>query len=320
MSVASVTLYDSSAQSRADILVGLGLNCYRFTTRVGDTPVDVLWAAEGFESGTHRPSGSGIPVLFPFPGRIQGTQLQWQGRTFTLPAGDGRGNAIHGFVHNRPWRVLSQSSSHVTAQFQASIDDPTLLDAWPSDFGITGTYRLTGTRLASYFEISNPGDRPLPCGFGLHPYFRIPLTAAGRGDACRMILPVSARWTLRDMNATGERTELSDAAQLQQGMPLGQTRWDDVLTGLRMTDGRCLARVDDPSSGLAVQLDFGSPFRECVVYTPDHREAVCIEPYTCVPDPFRLQQAGVDAGLQLIAPGEQLTADVNIEVLLLPEA
>jgi aldose 1-epimerase len=315
MTVPAITLYDATSPSRADILVGFGLNCYRFTTHVQGTAVDVLWATDGFESGRHRPSGSGIPLLFPFPGRIQGTQLHWRGKTYPLPEGDGGGNAIHGFVHDRPWRVLSQSTSHVTAQFQASLDDPRLLTAWPSDFCITATYRLAGSRLSSYFEMSNPGDHPLPCGFGLHPYFRLPLTPAGRANQCRLVLPVSRRWTLLEMNATGERTELPNASELQQGVPLEQTRFDEVLSGLLPTRGRYVARVEDPLSQLAVQIDFAAPFRECVVYTPDHRQAVCIEPYTCVPDPFRLQPAGVDAGLQVISPRVHLSSAVNIQVL-----
>ena len=98
MSIQCITLRDEDTQSQADILVGFGLNCHRFQTHLDGQPVQVIWSEDGFESGRLRPSGSGIPLLFPFPGRIQGTTLQWQGRQFPLQAGDGCGNAIHGFV------------------------------------------------------------------------------------------------------------------------------------------------------------------------------------------------------------------------------
>ena len=55
--------------------------------------VDINWSAPGFAEGPQRPSGSGIPVLFPFPGRIQGTVFHWEGKDYSLPAGDGQGNA-----------------------------------------------------------------------------------------------------------------------------------------------------------------------------------------------------------------------------------
>ena len=316
MSIPSVTLRDPKTPSSAEILVGFGFNCYQFVTQLDGQTVDVLWSAEGFADGTHRPSGSGIPLLFPFPGRIQGTQLHWQGQTYSLQEGDGRGNAIHGFVHDQPWRVLSQTESTVTGQFQASVDNPALLSSWPSDFCITVTYHLHGHRLSSHFEVFNPGDSPLPWGLGTHPYFRIPLTPAGTSAACRLVLPVRARWVLQDMNATGERMAVENAQELQSGFSLDTRQFDNVFTELVPDDHqRFVARVEDPASRMAVQVEFAAPFRECVVYTPDHREAVCIEPYTCVPDAFRLQPCGVDAGLQVIAPGERRTAEVHMQVM-----
>jgi aldose 1-epimerase len=72
-----VTLYDSTSGARAQFLVGLGLNCFDFKAIPDGKTVDVLYAPAGFESGTLRPSSGGIPILFPFPGRLRGTQFDW---------------------------------------------------------------------------------------------------------------------------------------------------------------------------------------------------------------------------------------------------
>ena len=40
------------------------------------------------------------------------------------------------------------------------------------------------------------------------------------------------------------------------------------------------------------------------MYTPGTREAVCIEPYTALPDMFRLSTAGIDTGMKILSPGE----------------
>lgn len=122
MSVQCVSLRDEETGTRADILVGFGLNCFRFQSQREGRPVEVIWSEEGFETGERRPSGSGIPILFPFPGRIRGTQFLWEGQAYSLPPDDGRGNAIHGFVHRRPWRIRDQSPQHLTAQFHARSD------------------------------------------------------------------------------------------------------------------------------------------------------------------------------------------------------
>jgi aldose 1-epimerase len=309
-----VTLTDAATASIARILVGYGFNCYQFRTSCGEQIVDVLWSVDGFETGQHRPSGSGIPILFPFPGRIQGTSLRWRGESYPLPEGDGRGNAIHGFVHSRPWRVLEQSPQHVVGRFQASVDDPSLQRHWPADFVITATYRLDGHRLGLHFRIANPNDVPLPCGLGIHPYFRIPIAGRGAAGDSQLTLPVTRRWILHEMNATGQTQRVDDSEGLRAGFALDDRRFDDVFGGLVARGDRFHAQIANPHNQVTIDLDFGQPFRECVVYTPDHRQAVCVEPYTCAPDPFRLQAEGHDAGLIELAPGASLESELSITV------
>jgi aldose 1-epimerase len=314
-----VTLRDPNTLSTARVLANFGFNCYRFTAVVGREEVDVLWAEEGFETGSRRPSGSGTPILFPFPGRIAGTTLEFQGRRYQLQAGDKLGNAIHGFVLNRPWRVIERSEAHAIGEFHAAVDEPSLRDAWPGDFRIRVAYRLSGNALSIDAVLDNPGSTPLPMGFGLHPYFRVPLSPAGHVDAdaaaaCRVRVPAAEYWELVDMIATGRRLPSSDRGPLAAGMEFDQTRFDDVFTGLSFDGDWCAATIEDPASGRSVRIEFDRAFRECVVYNPPHREAICIEPYTCVPGAIELARRGVDAGLRVLAPGESMTARVRISV------
>ena len=314
MSVESITIQDPDGLTSADVLVGLGFNCFRFQTQLGGQTVDVLWAEPGFESGTKRASGSGIPILFPFPGRIQGTQFTWNDHSYPLEEGDGRGNAIHGFVHTRPWRLVESGSDFVTAEFQASIDDAALREHWPSDFYLRATYRVANARLESHFVAENRGSEPLPFGLGTHPYFRLPLGLDSPADDCRVHIPVSSTWELTDMNATGNCQELPDAAAYQAGLRFGDVSFDNVFSGLQFQAGRCEARLDDAAAGLSVCLSATDEFRELVVYTPPHREAICIEPYTCVPDAFRLARQNVDAGGRILQPGQAFQSRVDISV------
>lgn len=314
MTAASVLLREPTSQCVAEVLVGFGFNCYRFQARPQGEPIEIIWAEEGFAQGTKRPSGSGVPILFPFPGRIRGTRFVWEGREFTLPEGDGLGNAIHGFVHALPWRVLDQSATHVVGQFHASRDAPTLRNQWPADFRVTASYRLEPNRLDCHYLVENPDDHPLPFGFGTHPYFRVPLGSSGNADHCRVQLPVSSSWELVDMNATGKVQPLENAPALQAGMPFGDMQFDNVFGDLVFEEGRCRSTIRDPETGRAVEMSFDRAFRECVVYNPPHREAVCVEPYSCVPDCFRLQAEGVDAGLNVLDPGQAWEARIRISV------
>jgi aldose 1-epimerase len=307
-----VTIRDASGAS-AKILVSQGFNCFRFTAMPDGRPVEVLYAPNDFEGGQGRPSRGGIPLLFPFPGRIRGTTFTWEGKQYALEAGDAFGNAIHGFALSRPWRVIEQSEHKVVGQFHAWRDDPSLKERWPADFRLTAAYAIDATALRAEYTIENPCDVPLPCGFGTHPYFRVPL-GGDKADDCAVKLPVSARWELKDMLPTGQRLELPDAAALQSGRRFGDLQLDDAFTGLKFANGSCPASIHDPASGHTVTQRFDRSFRECVVYTAPHREAICIEPLTCVPNCFELASRGIDAGLKIVPPGASLVARVEIFV------
>jgi aldose 1-epimerase len=312
MPLTCVTLKDSSSPATATVAPGFGFNCFQFAVERNGKPVEILWSAPDFAAGTARPSGSGIPILFPFPGRIAGGVLKWAGGEYRIPAGDGRGNAIHGFVLNRPWRVVEQSDSRVVGEFQASRDDPSILEMWPSDFRIRAAYELHSATLSCRIEVHNPDTRPLPCGLGTHPYFRLPLGGT-RADDCVVTLPVTAEWELAELLPTGRRMPLADAARYQHGLAFGQMRFDNMFSGL-VGDSLYRSTIVDPQSKVRVEQSFGRIFRECVVYTPPHREAVCVEPYTCVAGAFDLAEKGIDAGVRMVPPQGTFTANVDIRV------
>ncbi len=257
-------------------------------------PIDVIWAPPGFESGTERPSRGGIPILFPFPGRIAGAVMRWEGKEYPLEPGDALGNSIHGFVHTRPWRIEKQSAHSVTGVFQASVDDSTLATRWPSDFKITAQYKLNRGTLTMRLRVKNTGDEELPFGCGIHPYFAIPLGGTS-GEQCVARVPVYSGWELKDMIVTGTPLPLGDHVALVQGMRLGDMQFDNVFTALlpRAADPR--AELHDPHSGRTLVMTFDSSFEFIVVYNPPHRSAVCIEPYSCLPDAFRLDPIWLEA-------------------------
>jgi len=340
MTPQTISIRDHASGASAEILVSQGFNCFRFTAMPAGQPVEVLYAPPDFASGQSRPSRGGIPLMFPFPGRIPGTTFTWEGEQYTLEAGDALGNAIHGFAMWRPWRIIDQADNRLSGQFHAWRDDPSLKNRWPADFRLTAVYTLTANTLHAQYSIENPGDTPLPCGFGTHPYFRVPLGDAtplgGRkADDCLVRLPVSARWELKDMLPTGRRLDLPDAEKYQAGQRYGDLTLDDVFTGLQSgtgilpvsgqghagpatkgipADDWCESSIHDPASGRTIMQRFDRTFRECVVYTPPHREAICIEPLTCMPNSFELTRQGIDAGLRILDPGGSFTARVEISV------
>lgn len=312
MPIENIILRDASSGSVAEIAPALGFNCHRFSVMHSGKPIEVLWSEPTFLAGTAKPSRSGVPILFPFPGRLPGKTLLWEGKQYELGSDDGRGNAIHGFVHARPWRVIARSETCVVGEFHAWRDDPSLKNCWPVDFRITATYEVAGSRLKMHYRMENPGAAPLPCGLGTHPYFRVPHGGSSAAD-CIITLPVTTQWELIEMIPSGRQLPLANDGDLAAGKKFAELALDNCFAGLRFAGDWCVASIEDRQSGAKMTIRFDRAFRECVVYTPPHREAICIEPYTCVPGAAAMQDPAA-AGLRILAPGEFFEANVEFVV------
>lgn len=310
MTLFTLTIRDASSGSSAEVLPGLGFNCFRFQTQTPAGSIEWLWSDPEFTTGTTRPSRSGIPILFPHPGRIAGAAFEWEGKQYSLEPMDGLGNAIHGFVHTRAWRVVEQEESRVVGQFQPSIDDPSILQQWPADYRLSAEYTIAGSTLRLRFTVENPSKSTLPFSLGAHPYFRVP-QGGPSADACLVKMPITERWQVENLLPTGKKLPLDDATAYQTGRPFGELQLDDPFSGLVKSGGRYEASVEDPAAGNRLTIRWGDEFREIVAFTPPTRAAICIEPYTAVPDAIHLQQRGIDAGLRVVQPGESFEATIE---------
>ncbi|MEO2010163.1 MAG: aldose 1-epimerase [Pirellulaceae bacterium] len=305
-----ITLASPDGTATARIQTDLGFNLFHW--QVAGTQ-NLLWSHADFGDGQQRPSGSGIPILFPFPGRIAGGQFAWDGLTYRVNSDDGRGNAIHGFVFNRPWKAEQTAEESVRGVFRASEVDLSILDQWPADFEITTEYTLGNNQLVSKFTMRS-FERPLPCGLGLHPYFRFDLQTDS--PAVTMKVPVSQRWPLDNMNPTG--TIESVGTQLSAGTVVNQLELDDVYSTNEIASDADPHEASLGTADLGVSIRFDADFSQCVVYTPPHREAICIEPYTCVPN--AIAQVGSEEqnrfGLRVLPADSQWSVKVTYEAAI----
>lgn len=302
-----LVLTNTRTNAIARILPEVGFNLFELKIPVGNRMVDVLDATADFAETGQNPNHNGIPLLFPFPNRIRGARYNWAGREYVLDGihQDGQGNAIHGLVIDRPWRVTCDDEATALGQFQLSIDAPDRRALWPADFLIEVRYDIGGPGLRCDVRVANPDRVPLPFGFGTHPYFRVPLASGSRREDCLIQAPAAEEWELVGCLPTGKRRAVSERKDLREGQELKGLKLDDVLTELSARDGLVETVVMDPSAGLQVQQVFDTAFRDLVVYTPPHGRSVCLEPYTCMTDAIHLAEQGIDGGWRALAPGAE---------------
>lgn len=314
MSLEIITITAPDTGATAKLLPEYGFNCFSFQAMLAGQPQEILWTQEGFETGTKPPSHSGIPILFPFPGRLKGTKFVYQGKVYLQEPADGLGNPLHGFALNRPWEVTEKSDNHVVGRFHASKVDPEILNHWPSDFLLRVSYHLEGNTLSSTIQVENPSDGPLPCGLGTHPYFRLPLGSQQSADECVIQVPTQQYWELAEMLPTGNKLPAAGNHGLADGMKFADCQFDTIFTDLGFADGWSSSTITDVANGRRVRLRFNDTFTQCVLYTPPHREAICLEPYTCLPAPYEIQAQGIQTGLRELSPGESFSGKVVISV------
>jgi aldose 1-epimerase len=306
-------LEDSEGSTRAEIWPALGFNCYHWQAAWRDQRLSLLYAdPQLFNDG--RPTRSGIPILFPFPNRIRGGRFTWAGKPYELPLNDGpKQNASHGFACRLPWRVLGQAAddrqASLMGEFRGSLDAPDCAALWPADYILRITYRLSAGRLRLEARVENPDRRALPFGLGYHPYFQLPLSAQGNADDCQVEVKAHRYWELQDSLPTGRRLPVKEGLDLNRLRRMGDLKLDDILTELPAVpaeaDGLSLrATLRDSTAPVALRIFCSESFREMVVFNPAHRQAFCVEPYTCPTDAINLQNQGVDAGLLVLEPGQ----------------
>ncbi len=301
------TLRRPDAGSLVEVWPAHGFNCLRW--QVGGR--DLLYSAPDWADNP-VPTRSGVPILFPFPNRIREGVFDFHGRSYRLPKNDStKANAIHGFAPRNVWRVsgygADATSAWVHGDFQFSVDAPESASLWPGDGRLSVVYRLTPERLRVEMRVRNTGNGPFPFGLGLHSYFR-PVDA----DVSRAVLHAPARsiWVLEHGLPTGERRPPPDELNWNRPRAIGGTQLDTAygdLGAIAEDAGDMLLRgtlghVERPGR---LELWTTPDFRESVLFTPPHRQAVCLEPYTCVTDAINLQARGIDAGWRELAVGGQ---------------
>ncbi len=306
-------LEDRAARSEAWVVPDLGLNLYRFSVEDRDESVAIVDPPPTLADLRADLTGYGVPILFPFPGRIPEGRFAFGGRTYQLLPREGDPPYGHGFVLDRTWRVIGSGTSTrdgavLAARFESEAF-PELAAQWPSAFRLDVTYRLRAWTLTMEARAENVGREPLPVGYGLHPYLHAPIDRGSSVGGCVIAVPVTRRWELRDLVPTGRLLPLDE--DLAAGVSLEGRTYDEVYTGPIVTRGESRSVLTDTRRRLSVVVAADKQFRDWVVYTPP-RPAVCFEPWTCIPNAVNLQAQGIDAGLIVLQPGEWRSWKVRI--------
>ena len=312
-------LADTEGTVRAEVWPVAGFNCLHWQVRQADGSWgSILFTMPDWETNP-VPTRSGHPILFPFPGRLREGTLPANGKSYQLPLNDStKQHAIHGFTPRNAWRVgglkTTGESASITGLFDLENELPAALGLWPASFALSLTYRLFVDRLAVEASVTNRGSEPLPFGLGYHPYFRLPGVTDADVGGHLLQANVQQVWEADANNLpTGVKLELPPELDFRSPRPIGNTALDHVFTGVPSSISGLveMAALSHPQALGRLRIFADAAFRELVLFTPAHRQAVAIEPYTCSADASNLAARGIDSGWRTLSPGQTWAARVE---------
>ncbi len=280
----------SAGDQHATIVeVGGGIRAYS----AGGREVLQPYPADAMCDGAH-----GAPLI-PWPNRLGDGRYRFDGTDYQVVLTEpGKHNAIHGFLHWRPWQPRPPIIMAATLY---------PLPGYPFTLGVQVEYRLDAAGLTVTTTATNLGTRPCPYGCGQHPYLS---PGTGRIDECTLQLAAGTRIVTDPGRQLPTGTEPVDGTpfDFRAGRELGDLRVDYAFTDLaRDDDGRAWVRLTRPD-GYSADLWIDRAYPVMEIYTADtlspgrRRRGLGTEPMTCPPNAFQTGH-----GVIRLEPGESAT-------------
>ena len=287
---------ESAASLEAWIAPDFGSNLCRLTldgTPLIDYEPDVLL----------RHGYTGTPVLYPTPNQVRDAVINLQGESLRQTK---RGKPVlsHGLVHDEAWEHGEPKLEGDSVAFETWIDfDPAnpLFEAFPFCHRLSICFRLKCNGITISYSIRNLGDRDIPFGFGLHPYF---MKLSGESQTMLTLPTKYVMENAPDNLPTGKLLKTAGTAcDLNNPVSIGSINMNHVFTGISSEKA---VRIDYMTKELAVIISATSDFSHLVVFSPKNKNYFCVENQTCSIDAHNLYNKGFtkESGLKLVPPGK----------------
>jgi aldose 1-epimerase len=241
--------------------------------------------------------------LIPFSNRIAAATLPWDGQTYHLQRYlPGEPHAIHGNAWQRAWTVLDVERRrallelvHDAAGEQAS--------QWPFPYCARQTFELDAGSLNLRIDIANTGDRTFPFGLGWHPFFP-------RNADTKLAFVARRVWHTDATRLPTYSSAVPPEWNFEVPRAAAATSLDNCFSGWEPP-----AVVRWPERGLAVELTADAACDHLVVFVPEGKDFLAVEPVTHMTDAFRNAAAGMrDTGTRLLAPGARFSCTMRLSV------
>lgn len=230
--------------------------------------------------------------LAPFPNRVAGGTYAFEGKQFQLPKNEDGKNALHGFIYNKKFEVVSIETTDDKAVMELVYEYHANLSGYPFPFRCNLKYILKEDSFSTKIELVNTADSEIPVGLGWHPYFSFQTGI----DGLELQLPRITSFKLDSDGLPINEKESFDLFQSKSA--IDKTELDHCFITHDQEVSTRLYEAD-----MELELWQNEPYKFLQVYTPPHRNSIAIEPMTCAVDSFNNE-----LGLTILKPGEAISS------------
>jgi aldose 1-epimerase len=225
--------------------------------------------------------------LFPFSNRVKDGRFSFQGRDVELVRNTPPDHPIHGHVWQRPSTLLAKTATSAELVCRYPGAD------WPWAYSASQRFTLSPDALAVELEIRNDSDSPMPCGFGMHPYY-------DRTEGVRLQAQAPVRWVGSQYLLPEWSEPVPDMWNFTEPRALSPLAEMDGCFG--QFGGK--ARLEWPEKAAALDIEADPIFGVLICYVPKGQDFFCLETVSNVNDAFNLESRGVaNNGTIILAAG-----------------
>lgn len=249
----------------------------------------------------HGQAVAAYPLL-PYANRIANGRFSLDGHDYQLDRnfGDETGS-IHGNGWMRRWQVAGAAinEARLTLDHHPPRDPP---GEWPFAFRSEQHFALARDSLRLMLTIENTDARTWPAGIGLHPY-------VARTPETTLRFEADTLWVNGPDGLPDRRVAAQAATEFSEGRLLQSGDIDCCYAGWGG-----LAAMAMPEAGITLIISAEPPLDHLQIYAPAGQNFLGVEPVSNMPDAINRIETDADHGLRSLAPGETLTATVEIGV------
>lgn len=295
-----VRLQDKATNTIISILPEFGALLHGFEIPVEGEHLNII---DNYSSREHIEQDLAISYksskLSPFVCRLRNGKYTIDDEEFEITKKFKDGNAIHGLLYNKPFKIVDEFSDDntavVTLRYHFKREEP----GYPYDYVCEVRYTLLPkSTLQVETTVLNLDTLAIPLADGWHPYFQL------GGIINDYEFQVSTETMVEFDEGLIPTGKLIHDKSFADAIRIGDRQMDNCFV-VQPVDQRPCAVLYNPGNGAYVSIFTNSRYPYVQLYTPSHRKSIAIENLSAAPDCFNNGM-----GLVMLSPSRSQTFTV----------